>query len=38
MQKIMEPYVKKIMDENRGCKYGCGAMGAQKFSMLFKSI
>jgi hypothetical protein len=29
--EALEPYVKKIMDENRDCKYGCGAKGCAKF-------
>ncbi|CAM0946893.1 unnamed protein product [Alopecurus aequalis] len=28
--EALEAYVKKIMDENRGCKYGCGATGCGK--------
>ncbi|KAM0838897.1 hypothetical protein ACQ4PT_060679 [Festuca glaucescens] len=28
--ETLELYVKKIMDDNRGCKYGCGAKGCAK--------
>ncbi|XP_051195131.1 serrate RNA effector molecule isoform X2 [Lolium perenne] len=28
--ETLELHVKKIMDENRGCKYGCGAKGCGK--------
>ena len=28
--ETLDPYVKKIIDENHGCKYGCGATGCAK--------